>query len=349
MPERKCQTCKHYEPSPIRRMGWCRNPLLYTPQQSHLVDQNDLDCGRGVGNYWEPILPAARSEPLGPQGEAGDQEKSRTRPLKLFARQPQLAPAAAAAGGGVMASSTSGGSGGGSGGGYRPPSSSGSGSGQPPRGGSSGGAQPPSSGPPRPGRPGGVPPGQERVVSYQREDERYWTDYLRVALTIVGLLLLVGLLWFWLASIIGDDNNDEPTATPDVAVLVTAPAPTATATLVIGITTTQGPAATITPGGDAQPTNTPEPGEEPTEEGGDEQPRFAVDDVVVTNDPDVNVRSGPTTQEENVLETIAEQGTELTITGESVEGDDRVWWPVLNVETGVEGYVADELIDPADE
>ena len=148
MPERKCHTCKHYEPSPIRRMGWCRNPLLYTPSQSHLVDQSDLDCGRGVGNYWEPIVPAARSEPLGPQGD-GEQPRS-IRPLRLFARQPQLAPAAAAAGGGVMASSTSGGSGGGSGGGYRPPSSSGSGSGQPPRSGSSGGAQPPSSGPPRP-------------------------------------------------------------------------------------------------------------------------------------------------------------------------------------------------------
>src|SRR5262245_17133858 len=107
MPERKCQTCKHFEASPIRHKGWCRNPLLYSPQQSHLVDHNDLDCGRGLGNYWEPIEPVVRSEQQGPQG---DGERTSAHAFRLFARQPQLAPAAAAAGGGVMASSTSGGS-----------------------------------------------------------------------------------------------------------------------------------------------------------------------------------------------------------------------------------------------
>ncbi len=223
MPERKCQTCKHFEASPIRHKGWCRNPLLYSPQQSHLVDHNDLDCGRGLGNYWEPIEPVVRSEQQGRDGE-----QTSTHSFRLFARQPQLA--SAAAGGGVMASSTSGGSGGGPPSGQRPTGGSGSGSGQPPRSGSSSGSggQPPSGGPPRPSRSGGPPPGQERIVSYQREDERYWTDYLRVALPIVGLLLLFGLLWFWLSSIIGDDNNDQPTATAVVSVVLTQPVPTAT-------------------------------------------------------------------------------------------------------------------------
>jgi hypothetical protein len=347
MPERKCQTCRHFEPSPIRRMGWCRNPLLYSPHQSHLVDQNDLDCGRGLGNYWEPIEPTVRSEP---QGRV--EEKSHSRPLKLFARQPQLASAAAAAGGGVMASSTSGGSGGGtSGGGYRPPSSSGSGSGQPPRGSSSGGTQPPSGGPPRPGRPGGMPPGQERIVSYQREDERYWTDYLRVALPIVGLLLLVGLLWFWLASIIGDDDENEPTPTPNTALTVTAPTATATTQVVIDITPTTGVPAgqpTNTPGGEA-PTNTPEGEQPPTEEPADTGGRFQVDDIVVTNDPDVRLRSEPSSASDETIVTVyTEAGTELTITGPSVEGDDGlIWWPVIDPD-GNEGYVADDFIDPSE-
>jgi hypothetical protein len=55
MSVRKCSTCKHYEPAPIWRKGWCRNPLLYSPQQSHLVGEDDLDCDRGMGNYWEAI------------------------------------------------------------------------------------------------------------------------------------------------------------------------------------------------------------------------------------------------------------------------------------------------------
>ena len=58
MTGRKCSSCKHYEPAPIWRKGWCRNPLLYSPQQSHLVGEDDLDCERGMGNYWEPGDPS---------------------------------------------------------------------------------------------------------------------------------------------------------------------------------------------------------------------------------------------------------------------------------------------------
>lgn len=54
MSGRKCSTCKHYEPAPIWRRGWCRNPTLYAPQQNHIVFEDDLDCERGMGNYWEP-------------------------------------------------------------------------------------------------------------------------------------------------------------------------------------------------------------------------------------------------------------------------------------------------------
>lgn len=62
MAEHKCGTCKHYEPAPMWKKGWCRNPLLYSPQQSHLVGEEDLDCNRGMGSYWEPIESEAADE-----------------------------------------------------------------------------------------------------------------------------------------------------------------------------------------------------------------------------------------------------------------------------------------------
>src|SRR3954470_1164390 len=52
-PEGKGSTCKFYEPARIWRKGWCRTPPLYAPQQSHLVAEDDLDCSRGLSDYWE--------------------------------------------------------------------------------------------------------------------------------------------------------------------------------------------------------------------------------------------------------------------------------------------------------
>lgn len=63
MPDHKCSTCKHYQPAPMWKKGWCRNPLLYSPQQSHLVGEDDLDCNRGMGSYWEPLDAAAPDDP----------------------------------------------------------------------------------------------------------------------------------------------------------------------------------------------------------------------------------------------------------------------------------------------
>ncbi len=55
MPERKCGNCKHFEPAPMWKRGWCRNTLLFAQHQSHLVGEDDLDCNRGMGSYWEEI------------------------------------------------------------------------------------------------------------------------------------------------------------------------------------------------------------------------------------------------------------------------------------------------------
>lgn len=53
--ERKCSTCKHYQPSPLWRKGWCRNPLLYDRNTNHLVEADSLACNRTFIDYWEPL------------------------------------------------------------------------------------------------------------------------------------------------------------------------------------------------------------------------------------------------------------------------------------------------------
>lgn len=53
--DRKCSTCRHYQPSPLWRKGWCRNPLLYDRNTNHLVEADSLACNRTFIDYWEPI------------------------------------------------------------------------------------------------------------------------------------------------------------------------------------------------------------------------------------------------------------------------------------------------------
>lgn len=53
--QHRCVNCRHFQPAPLWRKGWCRNPVLYAPHQNHLVDERDLDCDRRFGDYWEPV------------------------------------------------------------------------------------------------------------------------------------------------------------------------------------------------------------------------------------------------------------------------------------------------------
>src|SRR6188472_2344782 len=66
--DRKCSTCKHYQPSPLWRKGWCRNPLLYDRNTNHLVEADSLACNRTFIDYWEPMT--------GPMPSAGPQARS---------------------------------------------------------------------------------------------------------------------------------------------------------------------------------------------------------------------------------------------------------------------------------
>ena len=317
------------------RRGWCRNPRLYAPQQSHLVDQDSLDCSRGLGSAWEPV-DAAADQPPHPSA------MSTRQPLRLFAPQPQLAPA----GLGFVASSSAGGSGAG--------------------GGSF-------SGPPRPDRTD-PPTGQERTVSYQPE-ERYWTDYLRIALPVIGLLLLIGLFWYWANSIIGDGDDDEPTSTTvalanvdEINAPATPPPPTATA-------------ASLTPAAGAPPASTPTPptqqrtAQQPSNQDAaevetpavapaqDQQPSgqndaedsqpppggyptYPVGTTVVTT-AEVNMRDAATT-EGNVVSTLP-AGTSLEITGPFEDAGELDWWPVSNPATNQTGFVREDFLEAQDQ
>jgi hypothetical protein len=193
--------------------------------------------------------------------------------------------------------------------------------------------------------------GQEQRVSYQAE-ERYWTDYLRIALPIAGLLLLLGVFWYWATSFIGDDTDNNPT-TPEAAVVttpITADTPTPTQGTAIEITPmTVEPTPTV----QAEPTQavqtdttTNGSGSDPTATGappGDF--KFISGDVAIVNDDNVNMRSEPSLSGSVVDALVV--GTEVEIlTDEPTEADGYVWWNVRDILSESEGWVAEDFVDP---
>jgi len=374
MSGRKCVNCRHYEPSPIWRSGWCRNPRLYTPQESHLVSQDGMECAHRVGNYWEPIEPAADIDAL-PDAAGG---RGRVSPLRLFGPQPRLLAATASGGTGGTGGSPGGrpprpgGQGAGSGGGGYDPSSvagrSGLRGGDPDAGrtfrdavGAPGGY----AGPDRPVQPG-TTPGQELPVSYQPE-ERYWTDYLRIALPVVGLLLMLGLFWFWAASLIGDEDDDGPDDLAAVATQTPVPSPSPSPPPSTDPSGEQSGEVsgteTATAGGDSEDTQTnngnatgdedPDAANPDDADSGDadnsdaEEPcglDFCPGDNVTTNSDDINFREDPSTDSEVIVQ--FDEGVELTVLDEPQEDDgENVWIPVEDID-GNRGWIASNLLNP---
>jgi Bacterial SH3 domain len=63
---RKCGNCRYFEPAPLWRKGWCRNPRLYDRRANHLVDASSIDCEQvfRARIYWEPIPTPDESDRL---------------------------------------------------------------------------------------------------------------------------------------------------------------------------------------------------------------------------------------------------------------------------------------------
>jgi hypothetical protein len=198
--------------------------------------------------------------------------------------------------------------------------------------------------------PGGTGPNEERTVSYQPE-ERYWTDYLRIALPVVGLLLLIGLLWYWASALIGDGSRGEP-PTPALAVITpvneATPAPP-TATAVV-LAPTPGPPVQSTPTPVppvAAATQAPAPtaaavateAENPCAN----LPVYPVGALVTTTDQ-IRLRDAPSTDGNIVSELPA--GTQLQITGDFSEAGECDWWPVIVTATGQSGFVIEQYLKP---
>ena len=196
---------------------------------------------------------------------------------------------------------------------------------------------------------------EERTVSYQPE-ERYWTDYLRIALPVIGLLLLIGLLWYWASALIGD-GGDQPPPTQETAAVITpvnaaTPAPPTATAVVIAPTPGPPPAPTATAAAPAsaptQPVAAPTTPPENTdvENPCANMPAYEVDTLVRTTAA-VNLRPGPTTDGEPITE--LQPGTQLQITGDFVEAGQCDWWPVTVVDTGQSGFVIEQYLEPTAE
>lgn len=199
--------------------------------------------------------------------------------------------------------------------------------------------------------------GRPRTSQFQPE-ERFWTDYLRIALPVIGLLLLVGLLWFWADRLINDEpgpSEQVPTETIGQVVASTPTAPAATEPLVVaspppatGAGTSAGEAATTPPaetqsGGDNQTGSAPEATEPPAEEP-ETGAAFSSGEEVVITEP-VNLRPNPTTEGEPIE--VLDADSTLTIIGGPEESESYIWWEVATAD-GTTGWVAEgDYLQPA--
>jgi hypothetical protein len=203
--------------------------------------------------------------------------------------------------------------------------------------------------------------GRQRTIQFQ-PDDRYWTEYLRIALPIIGLILMLGLFWYWATLIIGDDgNNTDPVEETPPGMVQTSETTEEPATTAPTEPVQNTPEAT-------EPTNSEEPteessdSEEPTEESTDEEPteeptdeepteeessgeaEFASEDTVVISDDGVNMRSESNTSGE-IVETLS-AGDEFTVVEGPVEEDGYTWYFLTDGTT--EGWVAADFIEAAE-
>ena len=185
-------------------------------------------------------------------------------------------------------------------------------------------------------------------MSYESED-RYWTDYLRVALPVIGLLLMLALFWWWAQQFIGDDGDPQDVALATQTNIATLPPPTATSTEQVAIAPTESSEQSPTPeGGNGEENGgadeTPADGEQPQDCG------FVRDQEVVVTTDNLNLRDEPVIDPDNVRETLSEGATVRIVEDCYVEDDEgNQFWRVRDQETSLTGYVAGEYLAPIEE
>jgi uncharacterized protein YgiM (DUF1202 family) len=166
-----------------------------------------------------------------------------------------------------------------------------------------------------------------------------------VILPVVGLLLLLGLFWYWASTLIGDDGNSPgATSTSAVAIVITPENPTATVTSEtnLPVQTTEAGAGSGDQATGAATNPASDATNPPATDATTGNPKFAMDDIVTTNDS-VNMRSDPTTTGDLII--TLDVGVELTIIGGPETADNYTWWQVQDQSTGDEGWVVEDALD----
>jgi hypothetical protein len=197
--------------------------------------------------------------------------------------------------------------------------------------------------------------GRQRTVQFQ-SDERYWTEYLRIALPVIGLLLMLGLFWYWAQQLIDSDSNTtEPVATEqapgNVAVITpTAQLPTTAPTVNVAAGTpppsttgnqTGGQATETVATGNPQPTSAPQATTAPTQAASSGS--LAIGSTATINNSGVNLRPDASTTG-TALEQL-NNGDVVTIVAGPTNDGTYTWWQVTAPD-GQTGWVVDTYLTP---
>lgn len=300
-----------------------------------------LDCRRGAHDFWEPKLTHTEEN----AGQTGVKLPQFHNPLTLFT--PALAGAGADLSS-VRGSHLMFASGSGSGGGYddddydfddthidedlpEPP------------------AQRPQSNRTKRSAARGGNGGRSRTASSGTE-ARYLTDYLRIALPVIGIVLMLGLLWVWASHLLGstspDDGSDTTiglvaTETPEGNTINTEPGPstppsTQPAQNAGEIPIANQPVPTKPPFNPSQPKTPESGGDNQTGDGN----TIALDSRVEITD-EVNVRPSAGTSGDPKRQ--AEKGEEATVISGPEDADGFTWWELV-FDDGSSGFVAEDFL-----
>ncbi len=133
--------------------------------------------------------------------------------------------------------------------------------------------------------------------------------------------------------------------------IATAPVPTPTETVPVAIDATETGDETPTPGDDGNGEENGESDETPSDDGnGTQDCGFEENAVVIVTTDNLNLRTDPVIDADNVIDTLA-QGSELRIIDSCYEEDaeGNQFWRVRDQETSRTGYVAGEFLALPDE